>query len=153
MHMRLFGILTVLVAGMALMTAACGGDDDAPATATTTTQAAPTDTPGTSATETPGTATGEIPSEISITAENISFDKASLTIKAGVATTITMTNKDSIAHNFHVMAGSVDEAITPPFTAADSPQTLTVTIDTPGSYTFQCDVHPTTMNGTIEVVG
>jgi plastocyanin len=62
-----------------------------------------------------------------------------------------MTNMDEgVAHNLHVIAGSVDEAL-PTFTPADGPQSLTFTIEAAGTYEFRCDVHPTTMIGALVV--
>ncbi len=153
MHARYFSLFVAGVACLSLISVACGGDDDSGGNtpAATNTTASVAETPTAEATATEGT-TGDIPSDLTITAENIAFDKTKLTIKAGVETTITMINKDTIAHNFHVVAGSVNEAITPPFTKDESPMSLIVTIDAPGTYTFNCDVHPAAMNGTIEVV-
>ncbi len=152
MHTRFFSLFVAGVACLALVSVACGGDDDDGSSntpAATNTTATGAESPTTAATAGP---TEEIPSELTITAQDISFDKSTLTIKAGVETTITMVNNDAIGHNFHVVAGSVDEAITPPFTKDESPKSLTVTIDAPGTYQFNCDVHPSAMFGTIEVV-
>jgi len=136
---------------------ACGGDDDdddteggetPAATATETQAAAATDTPETEATD---TAEPEPGGPIELVAEGFAFSRGRIEVQAGVETTVELTNRDDgVSHSFHVMAGDVDDA-TPIFTPADGPMSLTFTIDTPGNYTFQCDVHPTTMSGALVV--
>lgn len=88
---------------------------------------------------------------ISISADNLAFDQTSLTVPAGATVTVTFNNQDDgIPHNFAVYMDS--SASTPIFqgeTIVGVDQT-TYTFDAPtdpGTYYFQCDVHPTTMNG------
>jgi plastocyanin len=158
----------VAVSALALaLVAACGGDDDddddggetpavtetSEADATDTPEAEATDTPEAEATDTPEpepTDTPDASAPIEVTASNFAFNTGRIEIKAGVETTIQLTNEDDgIPHSFHVMAGEVDEA-TPTFTPDDGPMSITFTIDTPGSYRFACDVHPT-MEGALVV--
>jgi plastocyanin len=147
--------LAIGAMALSMLAVACGGDDDdgdTPA-ATNTTEASATDESSPEATATDASGGEEIPSEIAISAEELAFSSGQIRMKAGVETTITMTNNDSgVAHNLHIIAGSVNEAIDPPFTDADGPMELTVTIDAAGTYQFQCDVHPTLMSGTVVVV-
>jgi plastocyanin len=149
------------------LVAACGGDDDdddgggnTPA-ATATDEPEATDTPAAESTDTPEaeatdtaapdpTDTPDPSAPIEVTASNFNFSPSRIQIGAGVETTIQMTNQDDgIPHSFHVMAGDVDEA-TPTFTPDDGPMSITFTVDTPGNYTFACDVHPT-MQGALVV--
>ncbi|MCA9855485.1 MAG: cupredoxin domain-containing protein [Dehalococcoidia bacterium] len=158
MRARSMNLAMITVLALGLLAVACGGDDDDgngdgdTPVPTNTAEAPETEEPSPEATATEDSGGEDIPSEISISAEGFAFSTGRLTMKAGVETTITMTNKDSVGHNLHIIAGSVNEAITPPFTADESPKSLTLTIEAPGTYQFQCDVHPTTMLGTLEVV-
>lgn len=87
-------------------------------------------------------------SEVTINAEDIAFDLEQIDATAGEELTITFNNNDTdVPHNIHVQAGTVDEKTE--ITPGPDTQTLRVTIDDPGSYTFICDVHP---NMTGEVV-
>ena len=87
----------------------------------------------------------------SLTAQNIAFDKSSITVQAGAQVTINFTNNDSgIPHNFSVYTDSsatqsifTGKIITGPATTV---YTFTAPT-TPGNYFFRCDVHPTIMTG------
>jgi plastocyanin len=95
-----------------------------------------------------GGAAGER-AEVELGARDITFDETEIEVPAGEIT-ITFDNEDDgVSHNLHVMAGADDFAteIEPgPIT-----QTLTFTIEEPGTYTFICDVHPTQMTGDLIV--
>ena len=54
---------------------------------------------------------------------------------------------DSSIHNFHIQGAGVDDKTSVP--AAET-KTFTVNL-TPGTYTFLCDAHPTSMKGTFTV--
>jgi plastocyanin len=108
---------------------------------------APT-SPAGSATEQARTAT-----TLELTASNITFDKTKMEASAG-AVTIKVDNKDGgVPHNVHVFKGSSasGESIgaTPLGTGPDE-QTLDLRLAA-GDYFYQCDVHPTTMAGTLSV--
>jgi len=126
--------LAVLVT---VMFAACGGDGDKDKSATATQSGSPSDG-----------ADDEV--KLTLVAENTKFDKTSLEAPAGKDVTLTMENKDSIEHTFalyetkaatHRLAGgqtfSGPAFLTYQFTAPE----------TPGTYHFQCDIHPNAMNG------
>jgi plastocyanin len=54
---------------------------------------------------------------------------------------------DSSIHNFHIQGAGVDDK-----TSVSAAETKTYTVNlTPGTYTFLCDVHPTSMKGTFKV--
>ena len=54
---------------------------------------------------------------------------------------------DSSIHNFHIQGSGVDDA-----TSVSSAETKTFSVTlSPGTYTFLCDAHPTSMKGTFKV--
>ena len=89
-------------------------------------------------------------------ASGTGFEQTCYAASAKQAFTITFDNKDtSITHNFavydtqggkYIFGAEPTQLVTGPGTA-----TYKVTPQAPGTYYFQCDVHPTTMNGTFVV--
>jgi len=61
-------------------------------------------------------------------------------------TTLTVTNRDSASHTWTAQDGTFDTG-----TLREGDSTA-VTLDTPGTYEFRCDFHPT-MGGEITVTG
>jgi len=96
-----------------------------------------------------GNATGNA-TVVNLTAENIAFDTNTITVPAGANVTVHFVNKDSgIPHNFAVYDSNlrsksifVGDIITGP---AETDYTF-MAPSKPGTYYFQCDVHPS-MNG------
>lgn len=95
------------------------------------------------------------PAIVTIVAQNLKFDKSTITATAGLDVTVTLENKDAgVLHNiaFYTNRGATSkifgsELITGPATQKSS-------FSAPGaagSYFFRCDVHPTTMSGTFTV--
>ena len=87
---------------------------------------------------------------LTIAAVNVLFDKESLSATAGPIT-IVFTNQDTaVAHNIQFFAGSTSIGMTEINTG---PATDSLSLGTlaPGSYFYKCDVHPTTMNGSLTV--
>jgi plastocyanin len=124
------------------------------ATATPKATASPAATP--KATATPGaTATPAAgATQIDIIADAFAFDKKTIEVTAGQSFTIKLDNKDTAVHNVHIYTqkGGTSIAVTDPQTVpAGSTGTLTTTITQPGTYYFQCDFHPSQMNGTLTV--
>ena len=87
---------------------------------------------------------------VEIAAENMAFDTSTITVPAGAEVTMNFDNRDDgIPHNVAVYTDSsaakeifVGDIITGPERA-----TYTFTApETPGTYFFRCDVHPS-MNG------
>jgi len=118
-------------------------------TSTTTTTPAPTTSTSTSTppvSTTPGAAV-----TIDLMAQNMAFDKSTITVTAGASVTINFNNKDGgIPHNFALYMDST--ASTPIFVGQTitGPATIVYTFAapaTPGTYFFRCDVHPTQMTG------
>jgi mono/diheme cytochrome c family protein/plastocyanin len=109
----------------------------------------------------PTAAAGETPTaaaastELKLVAKNLLFDTSTLTGVAGKELTITLDNQDAaIPHNVHFFKGA--DATAPSIGNTDinsGPLTETLKIGPldPGTYYYQCDVHPTTMFGTLTV--
>ncbi|WP_054848506.1 cupredoxin domain-containing protein [Methanoculleus chikugoensis] len=87
---------------------------------------------------------------VNLTAENTAFNTSTITVPAGANVTVHFVNKDDgISHNFAVYDSNlrsrsifVGDIITGP---AETNYTFTAPSE-PGTYYFQCDVHPS-MNG------
>ena len=92
---------------------------------------------------------------LTLTAENLSFDKATLTAPAGSTVAMTFVNRDTgMPHNFALYTDATaatkifaGEVVTGPATV-----TYTFTVpSSPGKYFFRCDAHPALMTGTFVV--
>ncbi len=90
---------------------------------------------------------------INLIAQNMAFDKSTITVPAGASVTINFNNEDTIPHNFALYTNSsastsifVGEVITSTTTTYEFTAPTT-----PGNYFFRCDVHPMTMTGTFVV--
>ena len=84
---------------------------------------------------------------VAIAYRNIAIDPDTLRVKVG--STIEWTNYDSVSHNVTSEGGSQR------FASKDIGEggTFAVKALKPGLIRYECTIHPTTMNGTIEVVG
>ena len=93
---------------------------------------------------------GEELVELELTAENTQFDKDRLQAPAASEVSLTFDNRDSIEHTFSLYpsGGSADALFKGEAFAGPSFLTYQFTApETPGTYRFQCDIHPDTMNG------
>ena len=152
--MRRLILLTCLscLVALAAAAAACGDSNSTPITTQSPSKSSPS-----AITEIPGAGGGE-PNEtatepIKISASNIKYDKDKLTA-APSAIKIEFDNNDAnVTHNFAVYKSSSDTS-TPlgatPITSGPDKQTLSITLDQ-GEYYYQCEVHPTQMNGKLIV--
>jgi plastocyanin len=93
--------------------------------------------------------------QVTLTAQNIAFDKSTITVPAGSTVVMVFNNMDSgVPHNFALYT---DLHATSRIFVGDfntGPKTVTYTFTapaTPGNYFFRCDVHPETMTGTFTV--
>ncbi len=88
---------------------------------------------------------------LELTAENVLYDKSSLTAAAGQPVSLTFDNKDAgVLHNFSVYTDSSAKTAIFKGDLTTGPEVTTYTFDapsTPGTYYFHCDVHPDTMTG------
>ena len=99
------------------------------------------------------TAAPAAPSSLVLVASNILFDKDKLSASAG-AVTVDLDNKDAgVPHNVHVFSGADATGASLGATALEAgPIKQSLKLDlAKGQYFFVCDVHPTTMTGTITV--
>jgi plastocyanin len=91
---------------------------------------------------------------VALSAADIAFDTKTLTLTAGAKVTLTFQNKDTgVPHN---VVMTQDEGGTQVLFHGDvvtGPATATYSFvaPPPGSYFFHCEVHPTTMTGTVVV--
>ncbi|MEO8540511.1 MAG: cupredoxin domain-containing protein [bacterium] len=87
-----------------------------------------------------------------VVAKDIKFSPEQLVAQAGKAT-ITLKNEDGTLHNVHVFKGADNKGESLGATQPQSgPSTsgLDLTLE-PGSYFYQCDIHPSQMHGTLKV--
>jgi plastocyanin len=126
-----------------------------PATTVPTAAASADATPSAEATgaATPAATTGGEGTKIVIIAQNLLFDKTSLTAPAGTIT-IELDNQDpGQPHNIHFYKGTDitgEDVGSTELKVGPANDLLTMTLDK-GEYFYQCDVHPTTMLGTLTV--
>ena len=107
----------------------------------------------TAATTPQGTASAGGTVEIKASGSTLKFDKEKLSAAAGTVT-IAFDNQDSgIPHNISVHEGADAKGKTLGKTDLETgPVTQELKLDLKaGSYYYQCDVHPTTMKGTLTV--
>jgi plastocyanin len=126
-----------LIAGlfaMALVLAACGGDDNGGTTGPTATTG-PTGATGATATGGGGGGGTEV------TIEGFAFHPSTITVSG--PTDIAVTNNDTTAHTFTLDDGSANLALA-------AGESGTVTVDVSETTGFHCTIHPS-MTGTIEV--
>ncbi|MCE5338312.1 MAG: cupredoxin domain-containing protein [Methanomicrobiaceae archaeon] len=162
-------LVALLVVSAGVLAAGCtmpGGNvtpPTAPPTGTETpsvteTTAAGTETPAATATTVATVTTaattaaaGGKTATVDLTAENIKFDKSTITVPAGAAVTVNFNNKDSgVPHNFAVYTDSSASQNIFKGDTVTGPATTTYTFTapaTPGTYFFRCDVHPQQMTG------
>ena len=85
------------------------------------------------------------------------FDPTRITVTAGQAATISLTNEGSAIHNMRIAGAdgqyeTADDAVSNPDTVrAATAATLSFTPDAAGTLAFRCDFHPVEMVGTITV--
>ena len=87
---------------------------------------------------------------INIAAENIAFDKATITVPAGADVTVVFNNKDRVPHNVAVYETQVATRsifVGEVFTGLKTVNYRFTAPSTPGTYFFRCDVHPGSMTG------
>lgn len=87
-----------------------------------------------------------------VVAKDIKFSPEKLTASAGPLT-LTLKNEDGTVHNIHVFKGKDNSGESVGATqpkAGPGTETLQFTAE-PGTYFYQCDVHPSQMTGTLQV--
>jgi plastocyanin len=116
----------------------------------------PTPEPAAPAPQPEGDCTPVVDGIVEITAQGLEFDTGCIDVAAGEPFTIAFGNEDPDQHNVAIYP-SADELTDPLFRGdiIGGPDTIEYSVDAldAGEYYFQCDVHPTTMNGTVVVQG
>jgi plastocyanin len=83
---------------------------------------------------------------------NLNFQPSTLTLVVGKNNTVTWTNEDGADHTVTFLTGPAGvnlASISNP--DVGSGQTFTITLSTPGTYTYHCNFHPAWMHGMIVV--
>jgi plastocyanin len=92
---------------------------------------------------------------ISLSAQDVKFQQTSLTAAAGKGFTVTLTNHDTVPHNFAILkpgGGPSDFLFNgQPLTQGGQTTPYSVPALPAGTYTFICIVHPTQMTGTLTI--
>lgn len=88
---------------------------------------------------------------ITLTASQVAFDTDTLSLPAGKDATVTLDNQDSVPHNLSIYEDeSAEKAL---FSGAEvaggSSTDYEFTAPPKGEYFFRCDIHPTSMIGTV----
>lgn len=135
--------LGIVLAAVALVAAACGGDSDPPGPAADGATAPASTNPGAA---TPSGNGAEKVLELS--AENIAFSASSLEAAAGEVTIRFANNDDGVPHNLHVTGSGVDDKTD--IEPGPVKQRLAMTLPS-GTYTYVCDVHPQQMTGELTI--
>ncbi len=103
----------------------------------------------------PSSAAGGGAGSIALDAKDVKFQQTSLSATAGKGFTVTLTNHDTVPHNFAVLkpgGGPSDFLFNgQPLTQGGQTVDYTVPALPAGTYTFICIVHPTQMTGTLTV--
>jgi|GEM_PF-797196 len=92
---------------------------------------------------------------VDLVAENIAFDKSTITVPAGAKVTVNFNNRDSgVPHNFAVYETEAAEKIIFRGQIVTGLAKTEYTFDAPavsGTYFFRCDIHPALMKGQLIV--
>jgi plastocyanin len=144
-------LIIAIVIPIALSAVLINGSFALPAKTTATSS-----TSTTSSASGPGTATVVIPAGAG---GGLNFTPATATVIIGVNNTIIFTNQDTgVTHNIDFQTVPTGSNVTAGYTSpnlkspAGAGQTWSVTLTTPGTYTYVCDYH-NWMKGTITVKG
>jgi plastocyanin len=109
-------------------------------------------TPGVSPVPTAGP--GPPGATVTLVAKNTAFDLSSIALKAGKPSVVTLDNRDAgVSHTFSIYTdASVTHALFQgtPVTGVAMKRYRVPVLD-PGTYYFQCDIHPKQMHGTVTV--
>ncbi len=92
---------------------------------------------------------------VDLVAEDIAFDKNTITVPAGARVTVNFNNRDSgVPHNFAVYETEAAEKVIFSGQIVTGLAKIEYTFDAPpipGTYFFRCDIHPTQMTGQLIV--
>jgi plastocyanin len=85
-----------------------------------------------------------------IVAQDVKFDRTTLTLPAGAAAPLVLDNRDGAPHNVAITKTDGSKVFTGETFSGPSTRTYEVPALSAGSYGFHCDVHPD-MKGTLTV--
>lgn len=89
-------------------------------------------------------------STLKLTARNIAFDTSCLAVAAGASFNVDFSNQDTgVSHDFAILSSSGAPLFTGEIIEGVATTIYSVSALPPGTYRFQCDVHPTQMFGTL----
>lgn len=95
------------------------------------------------------------PFALEVTARDNVFAQTSLTMAADAAVTVELTNRGLIKHNIHFLTAKGGETLADgaegKFIDGGQSEILSFQSPAPGTYFYQCDLHPDTMTGTLTV--
>ena len=136
--------------------AASGGPSGAPSTAPSVAPSiAPSVTPSAAGSAAPSGGSAGLTVKAPVGAATAGFDPTTLSAAAGAAFTLTFDNKDNTApHNlvlFNPDGSTVTVQGDTAFFSGPGQRVYQVPALTAGDYKYQCQVHPTTMIGTLTV--
>ena len=147
---RLF-LSIALIASLGMLSTACGSSDSGSTSSSTAASKATTSTPNTTAAAGGGAnATGDktLAGTVGPGFEIMLVDSAGADVTTLPAGTYTVNVDDtSDIHNFHLTGPGVDEMTE---VSEIGKKTWTIKLQ-PGEYTFQCDPHSSSMNGSFTV--
>ncbi|HLG12724.1 MAG TPA: cupredoxin domain-containing protein [Dehalococcoidia bacterium] len=90
------------------------------------------------------------PTNVTIVAQNLKFDKDSITANAGLEVTVTLDNRDAgVLHNvaFYTNRSASSKIFGGGIITGPATEKFSFPAPAAGSYFFRCDVHPDTMTG------
>ena len=90
---------------------------------------------------------------ITLVATDNRFDQTALAVPNNERVTLTLNNRGAALHNWHVtgVRDKCGQEVTTKLLTGGQQETITFTIDRPGTYDYLCDVHPVEMRGRITV--
>jgi plastocyanin len=95
---------------------------------------------------------GESGAEATVVAQGLAFDTDRVTVPGEGEAVVVLDNREAVPHNFAVYASAGGEAIFQGEVVTGPAQVENrFPAPAPGDYHFQCDIHPTTMSGTLTV--
>lgn len=145
------------LAVLALVTAGCASDDDSDTQSTSETSSTTGDgtTVSVSGSVSVSTSsTGAPPNGVAKTIEDDRYPDGNFTLEVGQSATWTNMgqNPHSVTSDIGLFDSSPGCTATTPDACMANGETFTHRFDAPGTYAYHCNVHPTTMSGTITVV-